>query len=52
MGSENIALIRNIRSVESVRVGGNRSVKENTASRVREEQEMRFILQVVSRVGN
>jgi len=30
MGSENIALIRNIRSAESVRVGGNRSVKENT----------------------
>ena len=31
MGSENIALIRNIGSVKSARVGGNKSVKENTA---------------------
>ena len=31
MVSENIALIRNIRSVESVRVRGNKSVKENMA---------------------
>ena len=30
MKSENIVLITNVRSVESVRVGGNRSVKENT----------------------
>ena len=30
MGSENIALIRNIRSAESARVRGNRSMKENT----------------------
>ena len=31
MGSENIVLIRNIGSAESVRVRGNRSAKENTA---------------------
>ena len=31
MGSENIALVGDIRSAESVRVGGDRNVKENTA---------------------
>jgi len=31
MGSENIAIIRNVGSEESVRVRGNRIAKENTA---------------------
>ena len=39
MGSENIALIRNNGSAESVRVGGNRSVKEITARQCIHEYE-------------
>ena len=39
MGSENIALIRNIRSAESVSVGGNGGAKENTARKCIHELE-------------
>jgi len=39
MGSENIALIRNIRSAESASIRGNRSVKENTARQCIHEYE-------------
>jgi len=39
-GSENIALVGDIRSVESVRVRGNRSVKENTARQCIHEYEI------------
>ena len=40
-GVRNIVLIRNIRSVESARVRGNRSAKENTARQCIYEYEHR-----------